>query len=77
MNIMLFAGLKEKVKNSTIELNINEELTASRVRELIGAEYPSLKDDVYMMAVNEEFVTDDYRLKPTDNVALIPPVSGG
>lgn len=33
--------------------------------------------DTVMVAINEEFVTDEDIVKPGDIVAFIPPVSGG
>lgn len=52
------------------------------VRELLGklkAEYPQLKDQlaVTAVAVGDRIVDERYTLRDGEEVALLPPVSGG
>lgn len=77
MKIKVFAGLKEKVSANEVELSVVEDMTAEQLRHRIGDVYPELIDEVYMIAVNDEFVMDNHYVHPNDTVALIPPVSGG
>lgn len=77
MNVLLFAGLKEKVGDSRIALPVEEAITAKDLRALIYTKYPQIEGDVFQIACNESFVKDDHRIESGDEVALIPPVSGG
>jgi len=44
----------------------------------LETQYPRLKQlRSYMLAVNNEYALDDGVLTETDEIALIPPVSGG
>jgi len=41
-------------------------------------DFPALKKlGTYMIAVNNEYAGEQKTIKPTDEVAIIPPVSGG
>lgn len=57
--------------------------TAADLKTAILVAYPKLEaiikvgDGHTVLAVNEEFVADDYVVKAGDEVAVIPPVSGG
>ena len=77
MKVLLFAGLKQKVGSEYIDLPIEETLDVMSLRQSIETAAPSLNGEVYMVAVNENFVRADYQVQLGDVVALIPPVSGG
>ncbi len=53
--------------------------TVGALWRLLTARYPRLAgfDGRLLFAVNQEFATPDQALQPGDEVALIPPVSGG
>ena len=75
----MFASFREAVGAGSVRLELGPQPT---VRELIDAlrrEHPQLGPalDSAMVAVNLEYVGSDYRLDEGDEVALIPPVSGG
>jgi molybdopterin synthase sulfur carrier subunit len=77
IDIMLFAGLQEKVGKSALtidkdEMTVNELVTHIRESEI------NLNLTNVIVAVNEEFVNDPNQvIKSGDTVALLPPVSGG
>ncbi|MCG1010216.1 molybdopterin converting factor subunit 1 [Salinicoccus sp. ID82-1] len=77
MKVMLFAGLKEKTGEGRIQLETPSSLTAGELKQEIYMQYPSLEGDVFQIACNESFVKDDHIVDENDEVALIPPVSGG
>ena len=60
-------------------LDVLDGTTAASVRAVIAAKYPRIKAALPTMriAVNQSFVADEYKLRAGDEVALIPPVSGG
>lgn len=75
IDVLLFAGLKEAAGQEKLQLNISG-LTIKEMKEkLIDLDLPNAKQA--MIAVNEEFATDEYIVQHGDVVALIPPVSGG
>ncbi len=52
----------------------------ARVSDLLGtlrAQYPGLAATQGLIAVNREYVGEQFALHDGDEVALIPPVSGG
>lgn len=77
MEILLFAGLKEKVGSSRVSLDIDREISVETLKSYIYEEYPELDGEVFQVASNEAFVRDDYQVSDSDEIALIPPVSGG
>lgn len=77
MEIKIFAGIKEKIGTDVIDIPAGNEITVADLKERIYIDYPELDGEVFQVAVNEAFQTDDYTVKSGDVVALIPPVSGG
>lgn len=52
--------------------------TVKDLRDTLLVLYPSLKDlNSLMIAVNNTYAEDDVTLNEGDEIALIPPVSGG
>jgi molybdopterin synthase catalytic subunit/molybdopterin converting factor small subunit len=72
VTVRLFAGLRERAGRSRVELE-----DVARVEDVwpalgLGAEPPGL-----LYAVNREYAQPGHELADGDEVALIPPVSGG
>jgi molybdopterin converting factor subunit 1 len=64
-----------KKKSVQVQIQIN---TTSHLREVLESQYPDLKTlSVYKIAVNEEYVSNEMMLNEGDEIAIIPPVSGG
>lgn len=62
-------------KEITIELNDGK---VKDLRESLFKKYPALVDlHSILLAVNSVYAEDDQSLAETDEIALIPPVSGG
>jgi molybdopterin synthase sulfur carrier subunit len=52
--------------------------TVGHLREELNERFPELRGlKSLFVAVNNDYAEDDVELKPTDEIALIPPVSGG
>lgn len=79
VKVLLFARLSELAGTRRTEVEIGEGLTAGDVYALIAERHPGLSElnGVVMFAVNSEYVDADHRLQAGDELALIPPVSGG
>ena len=79
VRVKLFASYKEKAGTSDIEMSLSDEATVSDAASELLRLYPSISGDTsrLMIAVNEEYQEHDYPLSENDEVAFIPPVSGG
>jgi MoaE-MoaD fusion protein len=74
VTVKLFAGLRERAGEAQREVDLAPGAAAADVWEALGlgAEPPGL-----LYAVNQEYAAPDRQLAEGDEVALIPPVSGG
>jgi molybdopterin converting factor subunit 1 len=79
ITIRLFARLREIVGASELTRTIDEGATARTVWEQLAQEFPALADytTAISCAVNEEYVRLPATLQNGDEVAFLPPVSGG
>ena len=65
-----------------MNIEINEPYTTQSLREALAQKYEGLKamvmdTETITLAVNQEYVTGIQDLREGDEVALIPPISGG
>ncbi|HWC86745.1 MAG TPA: molybdenum cofactor biosynthesis protein MoaE [Solirubrobacteraceae bacterium] len=72
--IRLFAGLRERAGSDQVELELPEE---ARVRDALDRLQSITSDLPVVMAINQQYADEDAVLRPGDELALIPPVSGG
>jgi molybdopterin converting factor subunit 1 len=78
ISILIFGIIKDIVGKNKLVIEIANDSTVSTLKNRLLDEYPELiKYKNYSVAVNEEYVEDDYHLDNNDVIALIPPVSGG
>ena len=77
--VRLFAILREKAGTSETTVDLPEYSTVADLLAAIESRYPGLSASVShtMIAVNTEYVEETHPLRDGDEVALIPPVSGG
>lgn len=79
ITVKLFALLREGVGQREMEMEVSEGTTAAQVLQGLVAQHPRLAGsaEACLFAVNQEFVEGETVLKAGDEMALIPPVSGG
>ncbi|MDR2994868.1 molybdopterin converting factor subunit 1 [Bacillus cereus] len=77
ITILLFANLREEVGVNQVVIPEKKEMTVGKLKEWLKESYHFQSLDTVMVAINEEFVTNEEMLRAGDIVALIPPVSGG
>ena len=78
MKILAFGIAREIIGGSSIEMDIAENATVSDLKQLLTTQYPRLNRlNSFLIAVNMEYAQPHQILKSTDEIALIPPVSGG
>ncbi len=80
LTVQLFANLAESCGTRQVELSdLPQPLTARQVMDAFIGRFPHVGPmrDSIMFAVNAEYVSPDHPVCLADEVALIPPVSGG
>lgn len=79
LTIHLFATLRERAGASELTREFPDNATVAEIWAHLKSEFPALDGhrDSVRFAVNQEYVNDDYRPRPGDEIAFIPPVSGG
>ena len=79
VTILLFARLREIATTGELDRQVPDDATARGAWDVLTAEFPRLTEytTVISCAVNEEYAPFDRRLKDGDEVAFLPPVSGG
>jgi len=84
MNILLFGVTKDIVGSSSLSIpvanisGINTLKTVGALKEYLGNTYPDLKKlSSLAIAVNNNYADDNTAIDTYDEIALIPPVSGG
>jgi molybdopterin converting factor subunit 1 len=79
VTLRLFARLRDLSGKSELRLELPEGCDARRLWEGLALEYPALEPYTGSVscAINEEYAKLTTRLKDGDEVAFLPPVSGG
>jgi molybdopterin synthase catalytic subunit len=80
VEVRLFAMLKEQAGSDAVTVDLPEGATVREAIDALGREHGLAELIAAMpvvMAVNREYAAEDAPLGPGDELALIPPVSGG
>lgn len=82
LEVRLFATLRERAGSDSVAVELPDEgaTVGDALRALTGRGGPlasALEAIPVVMAVNREYAGDDAAVSPGDELALIPPVSGG
>ena len=76
---LLFFGITtDFVGNNSIKYQLSDNATVKDLKDGLMADFDGLaKIDEYAIAVNENYANEEDKLSEGDQVAIIPPVSGG
>lgn len=79
VRILLFAGLRERLRSDSVELDLPDGATVRELLAALAGRHPALAGLLppCRVAVEQEFVGLDHPVRAGDEVAVIPPVSGG
>ena len=81
MRIRYFAWMKDITNKDEEIININHPKNIQELKKYLENLYPEPKkhflQDVLRFAVNQEYISENLNLKPIDEIAIFPPVSGG
>ena len=79
IRVLFFASLAEKLGVQQRDLQLDEQAAVGDALRVLASDFPQLdamKSGV-ATAVNMRYVSAEHRLEDGDELALIPPVSGG
>lgn len=78
INTLFFGITTDLVGDSQLQIEVPKSTSIKEFKAILKQTFTQLANiNTYAIAVNEEYATDDFLLKETDVVAIIPPVSGG
>ncbi|MBY0275233.1 molybdopterin converting factor subunit 1 [Candidatus Binatia bacterium] len=78
VRVRFFASLRERLRTSEASRELSPGATVDDLLRTLRAEFPDLASSGRVsIAVNAEYVDARHPLSDGDEVALIPPVSGG
>jgi len=78
INVLAFGIAKDILGGSAIKVPLTNDSTVSNLKFSLEQQYPKLKQlRSYMVAVNNEYALDEDTIHERDEIAIIPPVSGG
>lgn len=78
INVLAFGVTKEIFGNGSVSLELTNDATISNLKYALEKQYPRLKQLAsYMVAVNNEYALPGDTIHERDEIAIIPPVSGG
>ena len=80
LKVRLFAICRERAQSDHVEVELADgSATVGSVKSALATQHPVLEPllPIVRMAVNETFSFDEDPVGPDDELALIPPVSGG
>lgn len=79
VRVRFFAGLREQFGASELTLELPDGASVAGILSRLDAEHPGVRlgERRFTVAVNRAFARPDHVLSEGDEMALIPPVSGG
>lgn len=78
ISLLLFGIAKDIVGQRTLELDVEEGCSVAALKQLVVDRYPQFEALKYLgIAVNNEYADNALTIQQGDEIALIPPVSGG
>ncbi|MBE2220258.1 MAG: molybdenum cofactor biosynthesis protein MoaE [Anaerolineae bacterium] len=79
LEIKLFATLKERAKQDTLQINVSAPATVHTLLVAVAEAYPALQPSLptTLVSVNKSFAFPETEIRAGDEIALFPPVSGG
>lgn len=78
LNVLAFGIAKDIIGGSSILMHLPESSTVLDLKQALLSQFPRFEKLVSLaIGVNGEYAADDQSLNSTDEIVIIPPVSGG
>jgi len=76
--VLLFGISRDIVGSKSIQIDFEGEVCVKDLMDKMKKNYPKFEElSSLLVAVNDEYASDDTVLSGNEEIALIPPVSGG
>ena len=76
--LLAFGIARDIVGGSMVKIQVSGNQTVGQLKVALREKYPDFERlKSLAIAVNEEYREDDFAIKATDEIVIIPPVSGG
>jgi molybdopterin synthase sulfur carrier subunit len=76
--LLTFGIARDIIGNNVMQLECSDNLTVGDLRIMLEKDYAALaRLSSYMIAVNDEYAQAADQIHEGDEIAIIPPVSGG
>lgn len=79
VHVRMFAALRETLGSSRLAVEMPSGATVGQLRRQLAEQFPRVSNltGAMMVAVNSRYAGEATEIGPNDDVACIPPVSGG
>ena len=81
IKVKFFAMLKGKIGKEEVNLTVPANISLDKLKDILKNEFPAIAEFIerksIMISVNQEFADKNIIIKDGDEVALLPPFSGG
>jgi len=78
LSVRLFASVREAIGSPTVDVELPDDATVATLTQAMQASYPQVRElPGARISVNYEYVDMNHPIRPNDELAVIPPVSGG
>lgn len=78
MNVLCFGIAKDIIGTASLEIAAEAPTTVEDLKKYLVQTYPKFKEfTTFKVAVNQAFADGEQSISPSDEIAIIPPVSGG
>lgn len=74
VNVLAFGKIAEIINQPQIQLEAND---LDDLKQKLQAQFPALAEQKFSTAVNKKLIHENHKLAAGDEVALLPPFSGG
>ncbi|MDZ7659375.1 MoaD/ThiS family protein [Fodinibius sp.] len=75
IKVKLFGILADNAQANKIE--ISDVSTTEELLQKVNRKYPSFESVNYKISVNQDIISNDQKISTDDEIALLPPFSGG
>ena len=77
VRVLFFGATADEAGKRAVELSISEDSNAGLALHQVLTRFPKLKNHRLLLAVNQEYVSGEYKLSDGDELAVFTAVSGG
>ena len=79
IHVQFYAQLRDLIGSREMEIDLAEDATVRDLLEKIYSKQPALRshDKSILTGAGVEFVDRSHKLKPGEEIAIMPPVQGG